>query len=230
MASVRAGTALAGDAQTFTTVAGDTAIIIGYTSTSTTSPTLTWDGSGVGITQIVLENTINPTSGLWYLNSPSIGAKVLESTNTTALALAVIFVTGGTVRSITGTAKDNHALNDLLSVTPTSQVNDLGFYMAHKASSGAASYTTGESSTSNVATGSRGAWEAGAATSISATYGFAGADSAMSLCGASLVVLAAAGDQAQWFFSQMRDFYRDLTTGRLLPSELRRRYGELVSI
>lgn len=39
-----------------------------------------------------------------------------------------------------------------------------------------------------------------------------------------------AGNQVSWFFSRMRDFSRDLRAGLIPPQELRRRYGDLVTI
>jgi hypothetical protein len=48
--------------------------------------------------------------------------------------------------------------------------------------------------------------------------------------GLSVANLAATPNQVSWFFSKMRDFYRDLRAGLIPPHELRKRYGELITI
>jgi len=196
--SIRTITALAGDDQTFTTVAGDTAIIVGMTVASTTQPTMTFDG--VSLTHIV-SRASNPNASLFYLNAPAIGAKTLACTNLSSIAQCVVFIQGGTVASVTGSNSNSHASNDIISSgSITSAVGDLAFYMSHKTSSGAAAYQGGETSSSNVATGSRGAHEAGAAGSVEASYGFSGADSSMVVVGCSLLFAPFGGPGIVWIF------------------------------
>lgn len=191
-------------------------------------PTATYDG--VAMTQISTV-TQNSGAGLWssitafFILKPPTGAKVVAWTSSGAIfynAMGVITYndvlsirTAGTNFGTSGTstlAPADVAIDELFTAGHTNQNsawNSSGGQTNHyDLDTAIASYKTGVGSVTQTWTGASVGWVANGA----------------------LVKGAGRGNQMNWFFSRIQDFYRDLRAGLLPPHELRRRYGDLMAI
>jgi hypothetical protein len=184
---VRDMTIISGDDNTFTTLTGDSAIIVLLTGNGDNAM------GNVTFNSVAVTEVVEISSGggatdkrqwIGYLLNPDIGAYTLSNGDGTQSSQAVIFVQTGIL--LAGQPRDSDAsasqVNDVLTANLTGlDVGDLCAYAASK--QGGGSWQT----TEDVNSGSY-AYEIADAASENAAYGDVGQDSRMSIAGAAFKV------------------------------------------
>ena len=171
---VRTITSAAGDGNSFTTIAGDNAIVVAIGAETGDITDVTFDS--VSLTELVEIASSGSRAWIGYLLAPNIGALTLSVTGPSVVRMqAVLFITGGFLK--VGQARDtdsaSNSSNDFLTTTLTGLTNgDLCVYVGAKGS-GSPTITTGET----VATAhnkSQAGYELADASSESAQFGVSG--------------------------------------------------------
>lgn len=217
-----------------TSVAGDLWIVAGFAAVDGNLPTANWiRWNGVDLTQRVAVSQANSKSELWDLASPDIGSYNLTANVTGAgnmlAAIGASFLTGAGARGNTASAVGTSTTPSQVVVGVVSGI--VLDCMGHDAygttqTPGAGQTKIWEQFGAGALLGA-GSWEAGAASVTMSWTNDVSQPWALTLIS---YLPVPTGNQVHWFFSKMRDFYRDLKAGLIPPDGLRRRYGDLVTI